>query len=322
MSIPVISLTGRRDVVVASLRDACLRYGFAQLTDSSITPALTSDVFTVAKRFFSLPLATKNALSKLSHYSAGYDSYKKYTLEIGGVYPDLNEGFVIGKLNSEGSCWPDTDQHPELADFRSTCEAFQEALHGVVKEVAEIIAEGLGLPSGHFDEFFVDENGNARLTHYICPDDAEDDEGSLGCGEHTDWGLLTLLVQDEVGGLQVQDVQTGEWLDVTPMPGALVFNAGDMLARFTNGVYVSAKHRVIRLPKGVERYSIPFFSVGADYYFVDVLPLGSDWVEWVREKKGDPPTEDRLFQPILAGEYLALKFHEVRDAKAEGEVGA
>ena len=95
-----------------------------------------------------------------------------------------------------------------------------------------------------------------RLLHYP-PAPARAEAGQLGAGEHTDYGCVTLLATDGVGGLQVRS-RTGDWLDAPHVPGAFVCNIGDCLMRWTNDIYVSTPHRVVS-PAGRERFSVAFF---------------------------------------------------------------
>jgi isopenicillin N synthase-like dioxygenase len=112
-----------------------------------------------------------------------------------------------------------------------------------------------------------------RLLHYP-PTHAPLAEGQLGAGEHTDYGNVTLLATDTVGGLMVQD-RTGRWLDAPVVADAFVCNIGDCLMRWTNDVYVSTPHKVVS-PPGRDRYSIAFFLDPDPDAVVACLPTCAD----------------------------------------------
>ncbi len=155
--------------------------------------------------------------------------------------------------------WPDSSLIPESV-FKQPSEEYFAKMFSLALKVLDLIA--LGMPYGPkvFEEFVSnDAVASIRLLHY--PPDKSNDARQLGAGAHTDFGAITLLLQDEVGGLQVWDYNNKEWVDVTPNPDAFVVNVGDMLQMWTSGRYKSSLHRVINRA-GRDRYSVPFFFDG------------------------------------------------------------
>ena len=124
-----------------------------------------------------------------------------------------------------------------------------------------ILASGMtNFNTNIIEKFCKDPIASIRLLHYPPHPDIED-ASLVGAGAHTDFGAITLLLQDGNSGLQVLRQDTSEWIDVLPRPDAYVVNVGDMLDVWTNGAYKSTVHRVINT-SGAERYSIPFFFDG------------------------------------------------------------
>jgi isopenicillin N synthase-like dioxygenase len=125
-------------------------------------------------------------------------------------------------------------------------------------ELLRAIAVSLELPEDYFDEPFQGTPAwMGKLVHYVGG--VVEAAGDQGVGSHADYGFVTLLLQDEVGGLEVLPPGTSQWLPVEPLPGALVVNLGEMLEVATEGYLAATIHRVQAPPPGVDRYSVPFF---------------------------------------------------------------
>lgn len=157
--------------------------------------------------------------------------------------------------------WPDASLIPE-AQFRDPLLEYHGAVLELALVVMRILASGMtNLDTEEaFADFCRDPVAALRLLHYPPHPDV-DDASLVGAGAHTDFGAITLLLQDGNSGLQVLRQDTGEWIDVAPDRDAYVVNVGDMLHVWTNGAYRSNVHRVINT-SGDERYSMPFFFDG------------------------------------------------------------
>jgi isopenicillin N synthase-like dioxygenase len=149
--------------------------------------------------------------------------------------------------------------------FKNTMTLYHQSMFSLALLVLEILAQGLPYGPHIFDDFIskdvVTNNvvASLRLLHY--PPQTSTDERQLGTGAHTDFGAVTLLLQDENAGLQVKDEAAGVWVPVAPNKDAYVINIGDMLAMWTKGLYKSGLHRVLNRSEK-DRYSVPFFFDG------------------------------------------------------------
>jgi len=280
-----------------ALREACVGTGFFYIAHHGVPAALIGRVLSEAQSFFALPEAEKLALDlKRNRHNRGYEAMRAQTLEA-GTPPDLKEGYYLGQdlplddprvlagaFNHGPNVWP-----PGRAGFRAAMEEYS----AVMVELSVLLMHGLALSLDldwdYFDRFCTDPLYILRLLHYP-PQPANPQPGEKGCGAHTDWGTLTLLYQDPVGGLQVQDV-AGRWLDAPPVPGTFVVNIGDMVARWTNDLYTSNMHRVVNL-SGRDRYSIPFFFEGHADHSIACLPTCQD--------AANPPR----YAPVSVTEHL------------------
>ena len=180
-----------------------------------------------------------------------------------GKPADLKEAFNIGlDLPADdpdvraGRSFRAANLWPDVPGFRDTMLAYFTACHGLGVMLHRAFAQDLGLSPTFFDDKLDRPMAVLRLLHYPpAPNRVE--AGQLGAGEHTDYGCVTLLATDGVGGLQVR-TRSGQWLDAPHVPGAFVCNIGDCLMRWTNDIYVSTPHRVLS-PAGRARYSVAFF---------------------------------------------------------------
>lgn len=273
-TLPLIDLSGfdtgdeAHDAAIAqAVREACEDKGFLYVTGHGVPADALADLRAASEAFFALPEAEKLAIAMAkSRANRGYEPLAAQTLEAGAP-PDQKESVMVGvdlaeddprviagKFNHGPNQWP---QQPE--GFKPAALAYFGHMVALGEKLMKAMALSLDLPRDYFDGFTRDAMCNLRLLHYP-PQRANADPDEKGCGAHTDFGGLTLLWQDEVGGLEVLD-KDGSWIPAPPLPGAYVVNLADMIQRWTNGRYKSTQHRVINR-SGRERYSIPFFYTG------------------------------------------------------------
>jgi isopenicillin N synthase-like dioxygenase len=274
-TLPVISVEGLsssklkdRQDVASMLREACLDKGFFYVSNHGIPLGLIDAVFEETKRLFDLPNEAKAVVDmSRSICHRGYERLRAQTLEAGAP-PDLKEGFYIGPdlplddprvIKRQFQCGPNLWPQ-DMPAFRPTMQAYFAAMLDLSDRLMRGLALSLDLPEDHFNAFNCDPLAILRLLHYP-PQPTNAAPNEKGAGAHTDWGALTLLLQDPVGGLQVQDVASDRWIHADPIPGTFVVNLGDMIARWTNDMYRSTTHRVVNA-SGRERYSVPFFYEG------------------------------------------------------------
>ena len=148
------------------------------------------------------------------------------------------------------------NQWPEIAGFRETLEKYTLQMTSLGKKLMRLALMSVGLEDLSILNSFETPTIWLRLLHYPpIPKSSPND--LYGSAPHTDFGCLTILTQDDIGGLQVQ-TKNGDWIDVPKVEGSFVVNVGDMLNRLTNGILRSTPHRVIN-KSGKERFSCPFF---------------------------------------------------------------
>ncbi|KAG0152976.1 hypothetical protein PDIDSM_1935 [Penicillium digitatum] len=268
--------------LIEEVRECCHYNGFFQITGHRAPLGLQRRVMDCSRRFFDLPLEEKLKIDKnLNSFNRGYELLRSQMLEV-GTGPELKEGLYIGeeiptdhpyylekKLNSGPNQWPPTV--PNRDEFEQTTMEYYHAVFDLAKDVLGVLAQTLGVESSFFDPLTDGAVATMRYLHYPAQPQDTDEKLNRGIGAHTDFGCITLLLQDEVDGLQVLDAPSGQWLDVKPVPGAYVVNLGNLFMRMANDKYKSNTHRVIN-KSGRERYSIPFFFSGNPDYVCECLP--------------------------------------------------
>jgi isopenicillin N synthase-like dioxygenase len=311
-TLPIIDLTSLSESNRASLTRmaadvgaACRDVGFFYVVNHGVEAALIAEAFAQSHRFFASPLADKRRLAiETIGGNRGYSGLLHEALDAARG-PDMKEAFNIGlDLAPEdpellaGKQFRSLNAWPELRGFRETALAYYKACAALAARLHRAFARDLGLEPDFFADKFDRPMATLRFLHYPAPSRGSDPQ--TGAGEHTDYGNLTLLATDDVGGLEVR-TRAGQWTEAPVVPGAFIVNIGDCLMRWTNDVYVSTPHRVVnRTAK--ERYSIAFFYDPNPDAIVETIP------NCVRE--GDLPR----YRPILAADYLTMRLDASKPA--------
>ena len=223
-----------------------------------------------------------------------------------GAGEDLKESFEIGREGEEGcpNRWPD-EREREGAEFKLTMGGFFERCKVVHAVLMKGIAIAMGLEADFFEDYVKVGDNTLRLLHYpAVPPGGFEGGKRVRAGAHSDYGDITLLFQDQRGGLQVEKPGGGGWLDVQPREGTMVVNAGDLLAKWSNDMIRSTKHQVVEPPlSGREReeghpprYSVAYFCNPDFDKWIEALP-GT----WEAEKGG------KKYEGVKSGDYLVQR---------------
>ena len=267
-ALPIIDVSalitaGRdRTRVAEEIREACRRAGFFYIVGHGVDEGLLERLESLSRQFFAEPLEKKLAI-RMERGGSAWRGYFPVRGELTKGRPDLKEGLYFGAELSDdhprvaaGTPLHGRNLFPDLPGFRTAVLDFLSVMTGLGHALMEGIGLSLGLEASYFDDHFTrDPLILFRIFNYPATQPAGG-EPEWGVGEHTDYGLLTILKQDDVGGLQVKG--PSGWIDAPPVPGSFVCNIGDMLDRMTGGFYRSTPHRVLN-PGGRARLSFPFF---------------------------------------------------------------
>ena len=242
------------DDLASQVSDALTRSGFMKVMNLGITSVQIDHTFALSKWFFSLSEEEKST----SAYVSADENFGYQSLGVEHLDPskpaDLKQTFTLRDLlrhDKEDPRWPTPEFRDQSTNFYKAC------LEGAYR-IQRVLSKALGMDRDFFVQYHQGENVSLRLLYY--PSSGIDDiaVGQLGAGAHTDYGMITLLFQKDIGGLEVQD-EEGTWHPVTPENDAIVINTGDLMERWTNGKYRSTPHRVQSKLGDVDRYSIAVF---------------------------------------------------------------
>ena len=284
---------------------ACRDVGFFYVINHGVDSDLMAAAFAQSRQLFALPLEDKRRIaSDKVGGNRGYFALMGEALDPARG-PDRKEAFNVGfDLEADdpellaGKPFRSLNAWPGLPGFTETLIAYYDACAALGQRLHHAFAHDLGLRPDFFDDKFIRPMATLRLLHY--PPGSNGAVEEIGAGVHTDYGNLTLLATDDVGGLEAR-TRAGEWIEAPPMPDAFVVNIGDCLMRWTNDVYVSTPHRVVNR-SGRERYSIAFFFDPNPEAEVAVIPSCVAAGERAR------------YAPILAADYLKFRLDASKPA--------
>ncbi len=294
---------GGREKVAARLREISQTVGFFYLQGHGIPQEVLDTVFRESRRLHSLPAAEKSKLPYITtdSFSSGYQPsgqerrrtnsniisdakpnlYSKFSVNREGGSAGANVEMTPQRLNP--NVWPE-----HLPGFRETVMDYHHRIERLARQFLPLWATALKLPLDYFNKYFATPHMLLSLLHY--PPQKEIGDRQYGIAPHTDNSLMTFLAQADVSGLAVR-MPSGHWRAVDIVPGSLLVNTGNLMVRWTNGEYLSTKHRVINTNK-VDRYSIPVF----------FGPSGDALIECLPTCQG--PDRPPRYEPIT---YLALR---------------
>eukprot|EP00930_Biecheleria_cincta_P099923 TRINITY_DN91532_c0_g1_i1.p1 TRINITY_DN91532_c0_g1~~TRINITY_DN91532_c0_g1_i1.p1 ORF type:complete len:740 (-),score=140.93 TRINITY_DN91532_c0_g1_i1:191-2410(-) len=279
--IPVIDLQMDEATLVEQMRHACEVVGFMQVTGHGVSTELQARHMDLQRKFFALPAAIKERLrlndeSPVRGYfgvggedldqvlerqvdeANGANSIKKSrkdykeAFDMNGVPWSKPVGGYVANIFGLPSRMPEEE---ELQGFSEVLKEYAAEMFKIARRLLEIMALVLNKPKDFFETYITQPVATHRLLHYWP---LKDFATQIGVGEHTDYGLLTLLKQDMVGGLQVLNARDGKWIHCPPIDNAFVVNLGDMLSRWTGHRFKSTVHRVVTT-SSCDRYSVPYF---------------------------------------------------------------
>ena len=314
--------TDERAAVARAVDDACSRIGFIQILGHGIPDTTIAGLAAALDDFFGLPMEVKREY-RVEGANRGYSPPKSESLSLSlGVESAsrMNDFFEAYNVGTEARSFPDLDLSeddyglnlwPDVPGFEDRVQAYYAEAGRVARTLTRIFADALGQSPDFFADLTDHSIDVLRMNNYALPEGTVNLDGDLtGMGEHTDFGIVTVLWADRVAGLQVLG-SDGIWHDVSPSPGALLVNLGDLTARITDDHWMSTLHRV--KPPVVDgriqrRRSVAYFHDGNVDAVVSTLP----------EYAGPDP-----YEPVVVRDHIKAKLagsrHGTKNTAAERE---
>ncbi len=255
--VPTVDISDPGATSLADLDRACRDHGFFLLSGHGLDDVI-ADTFAAARDFFDSAFEVKDAVRRDARNPLGYNER-----ELTKRARDHKEVFdLVDPVEGRAKHY---NRWPELDGFHAAIAAHYEACSDLALRTTELVLTALGVSEASLAEHRGDRTtSNMRLNHYTLGDPVPEAEragladlGAVALGHHTDLGLITLLIQDDVGGLQTESTEHG-WIDVDPRPGTIVVNLADCMQVWSNDRYRAAVHRVLPMTT-TTRMSIPYF---------------------------------------------------------------
>ncbi|MBP0491927.1 isopenicillin N synthase family oxygenase [Roseomonas sp. SG15] len=307
-SLPVIDVSGLNEgsanavpQVAEAIRAACTGPGFFYVSGHGVPDTVIAGAVLATRDFFHLPPEVKAGV-KANARHRGWHAMGGALME-GAKHSDRKEFFSIGLELPEddsavraGEALRGPNQWPDFAPaLRPAMSAYYDAMFGLGGRLLRAVAVSLGLEEGFFAPRYRKPLQRTQAIFYPPQNVGAEDE-IYGVAPHTDFGCITLLWQDDNGGLQVRERQSGAWIDAPPLPGTLVVNVGDLLGRWSNDRFASTPHRVVNR-SGRERISIATFHDPDFGAVIDPRELGT-------------PEDEARYEPITAGRHILNRFDQ------------
>jgi isopenicillin N synthase-like dioxygenase len=304
--------------IAAQIREACTGIGFFYITNHAVPDELLAEAFEANRRVHRLPPEEKQKI-KLNAWHRGYEAFASSKLKSSARFAPAQHGNQLESFFIRHEVPPNDpsferrplhgpNQWPPDPWFRDVVTRYNNAARELGLKLLAPFSVAVGEEPGFLARFFAPPSTTLRLLHYP-PAPAVRAEDLFGIHPHTDYGFLTILAQDDVGGLQLRRVD-GTWIPAPCVPGSFILNIGDALARWTNDEFNSTPHRVINQSAFTDRYSIAlFFDPNLDAT-IECLP---------RFASGPRPAR---YEPIRYEDYYTMRLDTNFPDRAGGPAAA